>query len=67
MVAPGAAFNLLINILFGSGPIYLPGEYLAAGWLLSTIFTSLVAVVSWICAEFVIESMSNINALVYLD
>lgn len=64
-MAPFAAFNLIVNILFGSGPIFLPGPYLGAGWLLSTIATTIIAIVSWLSAEYVIECMSNCNAIEY--
>lgn len=66
LVTPFAAFNLIINVLFGTGPIYMPGVYLGSGWLMSTIITVFIGMLSWICLEFVIESMSNTNALMYL-
>lgn len=57
----------MINVLFGTGPIYLPGPFLGAGWALSSIFIVGIAVLSWICADFVIESMSNYHAIKALE
>lgn len=62
-----ASFSLMVNVLFGTGPIYLPGVFLGAGWLLSSIFIIIIAFLSWQCADFVMEAMSNYHAIKALE
>lgn len=62
-ITPMACFNLMINVLFGTGPVFIPGPFVKAGWALSSIFIALIAFLSWITADYVLESMANFHAI----
>jgi len=66
-ITPMVGFTLLINVLMGTGPIFLPGPFLLVGWLFGTIFMVLIAIISYICFDLIIEAMSNYNALISTD
>ncbi len=64
-VKPFDGFNTMINVLMGSGPILLPPVVAGAGIGLSVILLLIIAVISVIGAEFVIESLAIANARKY--
>jgi amino acid permease len=54
-IKPFDAFSTVINVLMGTGPILLPPAVAAAGVGLSSIWIVLIAILSVMGAEFVIE------------
>lgn len=56
-------FFTTFNMMLGCGPIFLPGNFLADGWLLSTLFLFFVGVLSYFTTMFVVESMGLCNAI----
>lgn len=57
------AFSTLINVLMGTGPILLPPVVAGAGVLLSSGMLLIMAVLSIIGAEFIIEALSIANCM----
>jgi amino acid permease len=57
------AFSTLINVLMGTGPILLPPVVAGAGVLLSAGVLIIMALLSFIGAEFIIESLSIANCI----
>ncbi|RZC39797.1 transmembrane protein 104 -like [Asbolus verrucosus] len=55
----------VFNLIVGTGALTLPAVFAGAGWLLSTILVSLLALVSFITVTFVIETMACANATVH--
>jgi amino acid permease len=55
----------VFNLIVGTGALTLPSVFAGAGWLLSTILVSLLALVSFITVTFVIETMACANATVH--
>jgi hypothetical protein len=47
---PFAAFSVIVNILMGTGPIIIPQKYIQGGWLLSFVWVSITAFLSFIGA-----------------
>ncbi|KAJ3662373.1 hypothetical protein Zmor_006727 [Zophobas morio] len=55
----------VFNLIVGTGALTLPAVFAGAGWLLSTILVTLLALVSFITVTFVIETMACANATVH--
>lgn len=51
-------------MMLGCGPIFLPGNFLGDGWLMSTLFLFIVGVLSYLTTMFVVESMGLCNAII---
>eukprot|EP00825_Cyclidium_porcatum_P022939 TRINITY_DN25220_c0_g1_i1.p1 TRINITY_DN25220_c0_g1~~TRINITY_DN25220_c0_g1_i1.p1 ORF type:complete len:121 (+),score=15.31 TRINITY_DN25220_c0_g1_i1:33-365(+) len=62
-LGPFMCFFTTFNMMLGCGPIFLPGNFLADGWLLSTLFLFFVGVLSYFTTMFVVESMGLCNAI----
>jgi amino acid permease len=62
-IKPFDGFNTLINVLMGTGPILLPPVVASAGIGLSVILLLILALISIIGAEFIIESLGVANCL----
>lgn len=56
-------FTIMVNVLLGTGPIFLPGVFLEAGVGLSSVFMVFISFISYLTAEYVIETISICNAL----
>jgi Na+/alanine symporter len=54
-IKPFNAFSTVINVLMGTGPILLPPAVAAAGLGLSSIWLIIIAILSVMGAEFVLE------------
>lgn len=57
---------MITNIILGTGPIIIPPVFLLGGIGLSTIFILIIALLSYIACEFIVESISLCNALTYI-
>ncbi|KAK9505655.1 hypothetical protein O3M35_009656 [Rhynocoris fuscipes] len=57
------ALLYIFNLIVGTGALTLPFAFKEAGWVFSSIFIIFLALVSYITATFVIESMSISNAI----
>ena len=58
-----SALIFIFNLVVGTGALALPKAMADAGWLLSVIFLSIVAVFAFISATFVIEAQAAANAV----
>ncbi|EAS05856.2 transmembrane amino acid transporter protein (macronuclear) [Tetrahymena thermophila SB210] len=56
-------FNTAFNVLLGAGPILVPPVFQEPGIALAFIFIILITFISFICSEFVIETMSLLTAI----
>ncbi|EAR82516.1 transmembrane amino acid transporter protein (macronuclear) [Tetrahymena thermophila SB210] len=55
------ALFVACNLLLGIAPLILPNSYLQAGALFSSVFFLLIAAISYISAEYVVESIGICN------
>lgn len=55
----------MFNLIVGTGALTLPAVFAGAGWLLSSILVSLLALVSFMTVTFVIETMACSNATIH--
>lgn len=67
-MAPGkmsslAIFNTAFNVMLGTGPILVPPVFQQPGIILAFIFIIGITFMSYVCAEFVIETMSILSAI----
>jgi amino acid permease len=53
----------IFNVMIGGGPFFVPPLFLLAGIGLSTIWTLLVILMSWVTSEYIVESTAILNAL----
>ncbi len=63
VIKPFDGFNTLINFLMGTGPILLPPAVANAGVGLGVILIILLALISIIGAEFIVESLAIANSI----
>ena len=61
---PAVVSAFIFNMLLGSGVLTLPYAFQEGGIILASVFLSITAFAAWICANFVLESISLCN---YLD
>jgi len=64
------ALLYVFNLIVGTGALTLPKAFSDAGWIFSMILMVILAVLSYMTATFVIESMATCNAIIqwtYLD
>uniref|UniRef100_A0A0N5BDG9 Aa_trans domain-containing protein n=1 Tax=Strongyloides papillosus TaxID=174720 RepID=A0A0N5BDG9_STREA len=54
----------VFNLIVGTGALALPKAFQTAGYALSIILLGISALISYICATFIIEAMSVSNALI---
>uniref|UniRef100_A0A0K0FDX0 Transmembrane protein 104 homolog (inferred by orthology to a C. elegans protein) n=1 Tax=Strongyloides venezuelensis TaxID=75913 RepID=A0A0K0FDX0_STRVS len=54
----------VFNLIVGTGALALPKAFQTAGYALSIILLGISALISFICATFIIEAMSVSNALI---
>lgn len=57
-------FIFIFNLIVGTGALTLPSVFALTGWLLGLILIIILAVISYICVTFVIESISCANAII---
>lgn len=57
-------FIFIFNLIVGTGALTLPSVFAITGWLLGLILIIILAVISYICVTFVIESISCANAII---
>lgn len=62
-ITPFNAFNTVINVLMGTGPLVLPPAVAAAGLALGTILLVIMGIISVITAEYLVECLSVANYL----
>jgi amino acid permease len=53
----------IVNILLGTGPIILPSPFFDAGYILSVIWLTIIGLIGYITAEYIIEIISRSNYL----
>ncbi|XP_073991051.1 transmembrane protein 104 homolog isoform X2 [Rhodnius prolixus] len=58
------ALLYIFNLIVGTGALTLPKAFTEAGWLFSSVLIVFLALVSYITATFVIESMAISNAII---
>lgn len=58
-----AAFNTAFNVMLGTGPILVPPVFQQPGLILAFGFVVIITCLSFVCAEFVIETMSLLTAI----
>ncbi|CAD6185296.1 unnamed protein product [Caenorhabditis auriculariae] len=69
-VDPNASFSQTVGLLYvfnlivGTGALALPKAFQTAGWLLSISILSVSALMSYIAATFIVESLAVANAFV---
>ncbi|KAL4470121.1 hypothetical protein ABPG72_016658 [Tetrahymena utriculariae] len=56
-------FNTAFNVLLGAGPILVPPVFQEPGIALAFIFIILITFISFICSEYVIETMSLLTVI----
>ncbi|XP_055340503.1 transmembrane protein 104-like [Paramacrobiotus metropolitanus] len=61
--SPAVGFFFIFNLIVGTGALTLPKAFSQAGYVLGTIVLSIIGFMSYISATFVLESMSNANAI----
>lgn len=57
-------FIFIFNLIVGTGALTLPSVFALTGWFLGLILIVILAVISYICVTFVIESISCANAII---
>jgi amino acid permease len=57
-----ATFTLL-NIILGSGPLIIPQPFYQAGFILSTAWYFTIGFISFLCAEYIVETLARTNAI----
>lgn len=57
-----ATFTLL-NIILGSGPLIIPQPFYQAGFILSTVWYFVIGFISFLCAEYIVETLARTNAI----
>lgn len=57
-----ATFTLL-NMIMGSGPLIMPQPFYQAGFILSTLWLFVIGFTSFICAEYIVETLARTNVL----
>ena len=62
---PAVVSAFLFNMLLGSGVLTLPYAFQQGGVVLASVFLSITAFAAWICANFVLESISLCNYMDY--
>ncbi|OWA51716.1 Transmembrane protein 104 [Hypsibius exemplaris] len=66
---PGASYSstvgflFIFNLIVGTGALTLPKAFSEAGYVLGTIVITLIGFMSYVSATFVLEAMSNANAV----
>lgn len=53
----------MVNLLLGAGPIILPYAFFKAGIILSSIWTLIIAFISYLTAIYIAESIANIKKI----
>eukprot|EP00729_Bicosta_minor_P005524 gene5524-5614_t len=61
--SPMIGFAFMFNLIVGAGALSMPEAFSSAGWLTGTFMLSLLALLSWMSATFVVEAMSIANAV----
>ncbi|XP_072168071.1 transmembrane protein 104-like [Diadema setosum] len=62
--SPWVGLIFIFNLIVGTGALAMPKAFGAAGWLLSMIIITILALVSYITATFVIEAMAAANGII---
>ena len=57
-----ATFTLL-NIIMGSGPLIIPQPYYQAGFVLATLWLITIGFTSFVCAEYIVETLARTNSI----
>ena len=63
----GTAAVYIFNLIVGTGALALPAAFAMAGWASATVLLLLLAVLSYITASWVVETMAACNAIVSLQ
>ena len=59
----GTAAVYVFNLIVGTGALALPAAFSSAGWAAATVLLLLLAILSFITATYVVESMAACNAI----
>ena len=63
-IKPFPAFNTLINVLMGTGPILLPKAVAAAGYGYALISLLLMGLFSMIACDYIVECLALANSYI---
>ncbi|ELT99979.1 hypothetical protein CAPTEDRAFT_181484 [Capitella teleta] len=63
LYSPLVGLVFVFNLIVGTGALTMPRAFETAGWLISLVLIIVLAIMSYITATFVIESMASANAV----
>ena len=63
----GTAAVYIFNLIVGTGALALPAAFAMAGWASATVLLLLLALLSYITASWVVETMAACNAIITIQ
>ena len=65
--SPATAAVFIFNLIVGTGALALPNAFASAGWAAATALLGLLAILSFVTATWVVESMAACNAILRIQ
>ena len=63
----GTAAVYIFNLIVGTGALALPSAFAMAGWSAASVLLIVLAMLSYVTATWVIETMAACNAIIHIE